>query len=74
MKLIILLISLLALVLSYEAYERTRSLQPLTQLSNAVSEAQSVSHHARKKIPGARESAGDLLIDLGHKVKGKDGK
>ncbi len=72
MKLLILLISILALVLGFEAYQRTKDLERLLPLAQAVSEAETVSKGAKDKAAQARDSVGQALIDLGHRLKGND--
>ncbi len=72
MKVIALLISILALVFSFEAYQKAKSLEPLMPLAEAVTEARTVTKGAKDKVAGARESAGQTLIDLGRQLKGKE--
>ena len=72
MKFLALLISIVALALSFQAYQNTKSLEQLRPLAEAVAEAKTITKGAKERAAGAKETAGQMLIDLGREIKGKN--
>lgn len=68
MKLLAILISILALIFAYKAFEATRSLPPAPQTVSR--ESKSTAKGEKQKSPGVMKDAGRLVEDLGHWLSG----